>query len=94
MVVIGWTALGILVLLAVIGIYKLLRLGRHALRFFGVRGLLAGAGCFLSYAGLTAILGKEFFKGSFLSLSLVIALPYFIGVTNQWVNYRYLNRRR
>ena len=94
MVVIGWTVLGILILLAVIGIYKILRLGRYAIRFFGVRGLLAGAGAFLSYAALTAILGKNFFKGSFLSLSLVIALPYFIGATNQWVHYRYLNRKR
>jgi len=93
MVVIGWIVSGILVLLAVIGIYKLLRLGRHAIRFSAIHGLLAGAGCFLSYAGLTAILGKDFFKGSFLSLSLVIALPYFMGVTNQWISCRYLSRR-
>lgn len=93
MIVIGWIVLGMLVLLAVIGIYKLLRLGRYAIRFFAIHGLLAGAGCFLSYAALTAILGKGSFKGSFFSVSLAIALPYFMGVTNQWISCRYLNRR-
>lgn len=95
MLAIGWIVSGILVLLGVIGIYKILRLGRYAIKFFGLQVLLAGAGSFLSYTALTAILGKNFFKGySFVSLSLTLALPYFMGVTNQWINHRFLKRRR
>ena len=94
MVVIGWIVLGVLSLLAVIGIYKVLRLGRYAIRFFGLQVLLAGVGAFLSYTALTAVFGKHLFEGhSFLSLSLTLTLPYFMGISNQWINHRFLSGR-
>lgn len=93
MIVVGWMVLGILVLLAVVGVANTVRYGLRGVLRYGCQGLFAALGIFASYTALKGILGEHLFDGySFLSLSLTLSLPYFIGVTIHWATQRFLRR--
>ncbi len=94
MVVVGWILIATLAVGAILLVYRTLRLGWAALRFFATRGVLAATAAFLSYLALIALLGRRIFEGeSFLSLSLTLAIPLVFGglaelaahsITDRW----------